>query len=399
MPRRGVIYTVAPSYKDVDTIWAGTDDGLIHVTRDGGKTWTERDAAGPDGVEQGLADRRRPASTPTPPTPRSTASASTTCKPHIYRTHDGGKTWTGDRPRPARTTRSTPCARTRCGRGCSLRHRAGGLRLVQRRRRLAAAAAEHAVHVDPRPGRPRRRPGRRHARPIVLDPRRHLAAAADRRRSRGGAGAPVRAGGGHAGPLEPEHRHAAAARRAGRQEPAGRRDHRLLARQGRGRAGAAGDPRRRAGQWSAASAAPTGRRPVDPDRLQIRPDWVRPPQVLSAKKGMHRFVWDLHSAAGRRAAELSDLRHPRRHADRAAGPVGHARQVHRAADGRRQDRRAAADRPHGPAGDDAGGGVAGAVPVVGRLLADPAADSGHRAADSSDPRTDRRPAGDGRTNR
>ena len=35
---RGVIYTVAPSHKDVNTIWAGTDDGLIHVTRDGGKT-------------------------------------------------------------------------------------------------------------------------------------------------------------------------------------------------------------------------------------------------------------------------------------------------------------------------------------------------------------------------
>src|SRR5207237_8204005 len=39
--RRGVIYTVAPSYKDIDTIWAGSDDGLIHITRDGGKKWTD----------------------------------------------------------------------------------------------------------------------------------------------------------------------------------------------------------------------------------------------------------------------------------------------------------------------------------------------------------------------
>src|SRR5438034_177997 len=39
MPRRGVIYTVAPSPKDINTIWVGTDDGLIHVTKDGGKTW------------------------------------------------------------------------------------------------------------------------------------------------------------------------------------------------------------------------------------------------------------------------------------------------------------------------------------------------------------------------
>jgi photosystem II stability/assembly factor-like uncharacterized protein len=36
---RGVIYAVAPSFKEVDTIWAGTDDGLIHITRDAGKTW------------------------------------------------------------------------------------------------------------------------------------------------------------------------------------------------------------------------------------------------------------------------------------------------------------------------------------------------------------------------
>ena len=36
---RGVIYAVAPSFKEANTIWAGTDDGLIHLTRDGGKSW------------------------------------------------------------------------------------------------------------------------------------------------------------------------------------------------------------------------------------------------------------------------------------------------------------------------------------------------------------------------
>jgi photosystem II stability/assembly factor-like uncharacterized protein len=40
MPRRGVIYTVAPSPKDINTIWCGTDDGYIQVTKDGGKNWT-----------------------------------------------------------------------------------------------------------------------------------------------------------------------------------------------------------------------------------------------------------------------------------------------------------------------------------------------------------------------
>ena len=37
--RRGVVYTIAPSYVDSNTVWAGTDDGLIHVTRNGGATW------------------------------------------------------------------------------------------------------------------------------------------------------------------------------------------------------------------------------------------------------------------------------------------------------------------------------------------------------------------------
>ena len=36
---RGVIYSIAPSLRDANVIWAGTDDGLIHVTSDGGRTW------------------------------------------------------------------------------------------------------------------------------------------------------------------------------------------------------------------------------------------------------------------------------------------------------------------------------------------------------------------------
>src|SRR6266404_5464735 len=36
---RGVIYAIAPSFKDANTIWAGTDDGLIYLTQDAGKSW------------------------------------------------------------------------------------------------------------------------------------------------------------------------------------------------------------------------------------------------------------------------------------------------------------------------------------------------------------------------
>ena len=34
------IFSVGPGKRDVNVIWTGSDDGLVHVTRDGGKTWT-----------------------------------------------------------------------------------------------------------------------------------------------------------------------------------------------------------------------------------------------------------------------------------------------------------------------------------------------------------------------
>jgi photosystem II stability/assembly factor-like uncharacterized protein len=38
--RRGVIYTIGPSYTRKGELWAGTDDGLIQLTQDEGKTWS-----------------------------------------------------------------------------------------------------------------------------------------------------------------------------------------------------------------------------------------------------------------------------------------------------------------------------------------------------------------------
>lgn len=90
MPRRGVIYTVAPSYVDVNTIWCGTDDGLIHVTRDGGKTWNN---VTPPAITSWSKVSLMDASH----TDKNTAYAAVNrirCndqRPHIYKTTDGGK--------------------------------------------------------------------------------------------------------------------------------------------------------------------------------------------------------------------------------------------------------------------------------------------------------------------
>src|SRR5262249_3440423 len=39
--QRGVVYALAPSFHNIDTIWAGTDEGLIWRTSDGGRNWKD----------------------------------------------------------------------------------------------------------------------------------------------------------------------------------------------------------------------------------------------------------------------------------------------------------------------------------------------------------------------
>src|SRR5205807_4872439 len=89
---RGVIYSLAPSFKNVNTIWAGTDDGFLWVTRDGGANWknvTPPELTPWSKVTQLVASHYD----------EGTAYASVSrfriddLHPYIYRTHDGGKTW------------------------------------------------------------------------------------------------------------------------------------------------------------------------------------------------------------------------------------------------------------------------------------------------------------------
>ncbi|HLW34579.1 MAG TPA: hypothetical protein VKS98_02875 [Chthoniobacterales bacterium] len=90
--RRGVIYTVAPSPLDANRIWAGTDDGSIHLTTDGGKTWNNVTPPSISAwqkislIDAGHFDAN-------------TAYAAINTlrvddlRPHIFKTNDSGKTW------------------------------------------------------------------------------------------------------------------------------------------------------------------------------------------------------------------------------------------------------------------------------------------------------------------
>ena len=111
MPRRGVIYALAPSYVDSSTIWAGTDDGLIHVTRDGGKGWQN---VTPPSLKPWAKVSQLEASH----TDADVVYAAINgirlddMKPHILRSRDGGATWqeiTGGLPdQPINTVREDP---------------------------------------------------------------------------------------------------------------------------------------------------------------------------------------------------------------------------------------------------------------------------------------------------
>jgi photosystem II stability/assembly factor-like uncharacterized protein len=89
---RGVIYSIAPSPKDANLIWAGTDDGQIQVTRDSGKNWENVTPAE-------IAPWSKLAQMDASHFDTAIAYAAVNrlrlddLHPYIYRTHDGGKTW------------------------------------------------------------------------------------------------------------------------------------------------------------------------------------------------------------------------------------------------------------------------------------------------------------------
>ena len=89
----GTVFSLAPGKKDRNLIWAGSDDGLVHVTRDEGKTWTNV-------TPKDMPDFGRVSQLDGSSFDNGTAYMAVKKmllgdrSPYIFKTSDYGKTWT-----------------------------------------------------------------------------------------------------------------------------------------------------------------------------------------------------------------------------------------------------------------------------------------------------------------
>ena len=88
----GTIFSVAEAYAATGIIWAGSDDGLVHVTRDDGASWSDVTPKGVavDSTIESIEPSRREAGTAYVVAQRYRLDDP---KPYLYRTRDYGHTW------------------------------------------------------------------------------------------------------------------------------------------------------------------------------------------------------------------------------------------------------------------------------------------------------------------
>jgi photosystem II stability/assembly factor-like uncharacterized protein len=288
---RGVIYTIAPSYKDGNVIWAGTDDGLIHVTRDGGKTWTNV-------TPPSLTPWSKVSVMDASHFDVATAYAAINSfrlddlRPHIWRTRDFGKTWQeitrglpGDAP--INTVKEDPQRRgllfAGSERAVYVSFNDGGDWQPLRLNMPATSIRDLTIHGDDLVAGT-------HGRSFwILDdlsPLRQMSAAiaeSDAHLFRPQTAVRIRWNENTDTPLPPEEP-------AGQNPPDGAILYYLLKHPANlvvlEVLDSAGSVVRR---YSSAD------KPEPPENdLPVPSYWIRPPQILPAAAGMHRFVWDLH---------------------------------------------------------------------------------------------------------
>jgi len=288
---RGVIYSIAPSPKDANLIWIGTDDGLIQVTHDGGKNWQ---------------NATPPELTPWSKLAQMDASRSDTATvyaavnrfrlddlhPYIYRTHDDGKTWqkvvTGlPENEPVNTVREDPERKgllfAGTERSVYFSFDDGDHWQSLQLNLPATSIRDLVIHQDDvvvgTHGRsfwildnitPLRQLNTQ-----VADADAHLFAPQLTYRMRRNNNTDT--------PLPPE-------------EPAGQNppDGAMLDYTLKSSAPVTLEIFDEAGKLVRRFSSTDKPEPVDPKELPVPTYWIRPPQILSSEPGMHRFVWDLH---------------------------------------------------------------------------------------------------------
>ena len=307
--RRGVIYTVAPSPVDANRIWCGTDDGLIHLTTDAGKTWSNVTPPSISAwqkislIEAGHFDKN-------------TAYAAVNTlrmddlRPHIFATHDSGKTWT-------EIVNGIPAGQI-----------INAVREDPQRKGLLFAAAEKGVYVSFDDGAnweslrlnlpatsvrdlivkgddlvvathgrgfwildnitPLRQPDRPEGGPAPTSSRTDGAGAPPRRSNimlfKPQTALRVRANMNTDTPLPPDEP-------AGENPPDGAMIDYFLSKDASGPV----TIEIKDGKGQLVRKYSSTDKPVEanPKRLRIPSYWIRPPQSVSTKAGMHRFLWDM----------------------------------------------------------------------------------------------------------
>ncbi len=87
------VFALAPSFHDINTIWAGSDDGKIHITRDGGRNWsdiTPKDLPKFSRVSIIDESKHRPGTLFVAANRYQVDDR----QPYVFKTHDYGETWT-----------------------------------------------------------------------------------------------------------------------------------------------------------------------------------------------------------------------------------------------------------------------------------------------------------------